>query len=241
MAMKTRLLTRILTAFSLILAANSNAQELVGGWEGGPSNGYAFAAPIFSFPKSSEGSAWVLRPAASYLYYETRDVTGVTDVRSPGASLGVAWRWRSPQLTASIGPGYESRWERRTLPSGAVINQTKTGATVAADVYWQAAPLTRVTWSGSYGDSDQYYWSRVGLARQLATVDANNKTALSVGADVTVQGNPDIARQQAGGLLEVNFLKARSSLQLRAGYSQSRNAGQNESQPYFALGFYVEW
>lgn len=238
--MKIRLLARILIALSLI-PANGNAQELVGGWEGGSGNGYAFVAPIFSFPKSGEGAAWVVRPSASYLYYETRDAAGVTDVRSPGAALSIAWRWRTPQLTVTLGPGFESRWERRTLPSGAVISNTRTGVTVAADAYWQATPLTRLIWSASYGDSDRYYWSRVGFARQLATGDSKNKAALAVGADVTVQGNPDITRHQAGGLLEVNFLQARSSLQLRAGYSQSRNAGATESHPYLALGFYSEW
>src|SRR5512143_1220238 len=96
---------------SLAAAFGVRAHELVAGWEGDSTNGYAFVQPVFSFPKEGNGSAFVLRPTVGYLSYESRDVSGITKIYSPGASVGFAWRLRAPRLTFTIGPGFEERWE----------------------------------------------------------------------------------------------------------------------------------
>ncbi len=78
----------VVVALALLRGPAAPAHEFIGGWEGGPGNGYGFLEPVFSFPSSGTGSAFVIRPAVSYLYYDTVEAAGITHVTSPGASLG---------------------------------------------------------------------------------------------------------------------------------------------------------
>ena len=102
-----RLLPLIAVSF-LIYSQNSTAQEVVMGWEGSSSGGYAFLSPMTTLQRGEKVSL-ILRGAASYLYYDSRDVTGITKVRSPGESLGFAVRFSGPHLSGTFGPGYEIR------------------------------------------------------------------------------------------------------------------------------------
>jgi hypothetical protein len=226
-------------ALALAAAADAGAHELIGGWEGGPSNDYAFIEPVFSFPETGNGSAFVLRPTIEYLYYEARETSGLTKVSSPGVSLGIGWRLRTPRLTLTIGPGYEARWERRNLSDGTELKDTLKGFTASADAFFQANPLTNLFLITTYGDANHYAWTRAGIKRQVTNVEFKRSTAISLGVELTEQGNSDVRRDQAGGLLEFAFLNTHTSLQLRSGYSRSRNAdGSIQRQPYFGIGVY---
>ena len=93
----------------LLSAADTFAQEIITGYEGGPSNGYGFVTPVFSFPQSGTPSALVIRPGASFLYYNFQDAGGFTNVTSPGVSFGIGYRVRTPRVTLTVGPGFEVR------------------------------------------------------------------------------------------------------------------------------------
>jgi hypothetical protein len=231
--------------FAILLSATAfgaRCHELVAGWEGDATNGYAFVQPVLSFPQRDDGSTFVVRPTAGYLSYESRDVSGVTKVSSPGLSVGLAWRLRAPRLTFTVGPGFEQRWERRDQPDGTEIKNTQSGFTLSADVYFQANPLTSLSLITTYGDANQYRWSRGAIKRQITNQDFASNRSTSLGVEVTEQGNDDVRRDEIGGLLELGFLGARASVQMRGGYSRSHNRdGSAETRPYFGVGIYRQF
>jgi hypothetical protein len=85
--MSKRLLIWLVALLGL-LTTGAAAQEMILGWEGGPSNGYGFVMPVFSIPKDGSQS-FVIRPAGSYLYYNFRELGGFTKVTSPVRP----WEW----------------------------------------------------------------------------------------------------------------------------------------------------
>jgi hypothetical protein len=234
---KVRLLPCV--AFVCLLHSTvSVGQEVVAGWEGASSRGYAFVSPAITFQRG-ESISWVLRAAASYLYYDFPEGGGKTDVRSPGESLGVALRYSAPGISATIGPGYEVRQTRRRFASGAETKTNEHGVIVQGDIFVQATPRTILSAIVSYGDANRYYWARGGVKQQITNFDNQNATTLHVGAEITGQGNNDSKSAQLGGLFEIAFPRSQGSLQFRSGYSRIENSdGSRESRPYFGVGLY---
>ena len=228
----------VIAALALTAARACVGQEVVTGWEGSAGRGYAFVSPAASFATSGQVS-WVVRGAVSYLYYDFRDDGGRTDVRSPGESLGVALRYSTPQLTATIGPGYEVRQTRRRLAAGGETRRTESGVTGQGDVFYQLTPLVNLNAIVSYGDAHRYVWARAGIKRQISNFDHRESVTTHVGGEITEQGNSDGRSTALGGLLEFAYPGLRGSLQLRAGYSRLRNPDDShESRPYFGVGYY---
>lgn len=217
---------------------DSVAQEIVTGWEGSSSRGYAFVSPSAAFATSGQFS-WIVRGAVSYLYYDFPDEGGKTRVRSPGESLGVGLRYSTPQLSVTIGPGYEVRQTTRDFASGSERRDNESGVVVQGDVFYQATPLTNVSLIASYGAANDYVWVRAGGKRQISNFDNRDATTLHAGVEITGQGNKDGRSTQVGGLFEVAYPSAKASLQFRAGYSRLTNPDDShESKPYFGVGFY---
>jgi hypothetical protein len=222
----------------LLFPAAGSGQEFVGGWEGGTTRGYGFGMPVFS-KELGGGNFLVVRGSGSFLYYKIPDATGDTRVRSPGISGGLAYRFRTPRLSLTIGPGYEVRWKRSRLSDGSELRETERGINAQGDIFFQATPLTNLNLIASYGDANRYVWSRAGVKRQVTNTKFERSTALALGLELTAQGNREIRAYQAGGLFEIMFLRARGSIQLRAGYAQERYpSGLRFDRPYFSIGLY---
>ncbi len=118
-------------------------------------------------------------------------------------------------------------------------NDTQHGATFAADAYFQATSLTSCSLIASYGEANRYSWGRAGIKRQITNTDFRRREAVSLGLEVTEQGNYDVHRDQAGAVLGWEFLKARASVQFRAGAERSRYpTGPSDTHAYFGVGFY---
>ncbi|HUO85412.1 MAG TPA: cellulose biosynthesis protein BcsS [Thermoanaerobaculia bacterium] len=229
-----------LLSLPLIGAATAlPAQELILGWEGEESRGYGFVMPVFRFGPDGPGSSIVLRPAASYLYYSLPEPGGETDVTSPGAAIGIAYRWSGPRATFTIGPGYEFRSTKRRFASGAETEEDETGINVQGDLFFNITPLTNLNLIASYGDANEYVWVRGGIKRQITNTDFSGPRSLIVGLEATRQGNDEIETNQIGALLEFGFPRARGSLQFRGGLSDTEFAGgASDTGPYFGIGFY---
>lgn len=229
----------LLIAISVILLPHlTSAQELVTGFEAGPSNGYAFISPVFSLPKSGK-NVFIIRPTASYLYYKFRDAAGSTTVNSPGLSLQIGYRRQTRRLNFTIAPGIEVRWDSRKLANGQKVERTQTGAIVGADVFFQATPLTNLNFISSYGSANRYLFTRGGIKRQITNKKFDKPVSFSVGGEITGQGNRDIRQFGGGGMFEIGFLRKKTSLQFRAGYNRQTFAlGPAESKPYFGAGIY---
>lgn len=213
--------------------------EFISGWEGdGVTRGYVFASPVLSW-KLSQNSALVLRGSVSYLYYDFPEFGGITQVSSPGGSFGVALRRTTPRMTLTIGPGYEIRETSRQFTFGPELEVDERGYTIQGDVYATPSSLSALYGIMSYGAANEYIWTRAGAKRQLSNRDFKGPTALGIGAELTAQGNYDVRSYQAGGLIEIAFLRARGSLQLRGGYSRLEySEAPAESKPYFGIGVY---
>jgi hypothetical protein len=236
--MKTAERAGLLIACLVLISPRAWSQELVTGWEGGPSNGYAFVSPIFTAPISKE-NLFLVRPTVSYLYYNFPDVGGTTDVSSPGTAVQIGYRLQLPRLTFTIGPGVEVRWERRNLGSGSTINTTQIGATAEADAFFQATSLTNLNIISNFETANHYFWTRAGIKRLITNTNYSKPVGLSIGIDLTGQGNHDLHQLEAGGLLELGFPRANSSMQFRVGYDHQWFANNSaNAKPYFGVGFY---
>jgi hypothetical protein len=221
-----------------IVAEAGHGQELIAGWEGDGSRGYAFASPVLSVGLGAH-HALVLRGAVSYLYYGFPDSGGSTAVRSPGASAALGYRLRAARLSATLGAGYELRRTLRRPSVGPSSRFSEVGLTFQGEVFVQATPLTNVNAIVSYGDANRYLWARTGVKRQLTNTRFRGPVALAIGAEGTVQGNRDAHAYQAGLLVALEFPRARGSLQFRAGYTRLQYPDQTaESKPYFGVGLY---
>ncbi|MBI1954897.1 MAG: cellulose biosynthesis protein BcsS [Acidobacteria bacterium] len=222
----------------LLRPPGASAQEIVGGWEGDATRGYAFGMPVFSIGLT-ERNFLVLRGSGSHLYYTLPEVGGETEVSSPGANAGLAYRLRTPQVTFTLGPGYEMRWTRRRLADSSQVRETERGFNLQGDIFFQATPLTNLNAIVSYGEANEYLWSRAGIKRQVTNTEFQGPASLIFGMEGTAQGNDDIRVYQAGGLFEVAFPRARASLQFRGGYSQEQFPnGQINRRPYYGAGLY---
>jgi hypothetical protein len=221
------------------VSGNAFAQEVIVGWEGGASSGYGFVSPVLSVPKTDTPSAFVIRPAVGYLYYNFREAGGSTDVTSPVVSIGMAYRLRTPRVSMTLGPGFEARWEHRKQVNGTRINKTRTGVTASADFFIQANPITTVSLIATYSQTNRYLWSRGGIKRQVTNKNFSRNSAISLGAELTGQGNRDVRQFQLGGLMEIGVLSAHSSLQFRSGYARLQFTDRSiETRPYFGMGLY---
>lgn len=214
----------------------AEAQELVTGWEGGPSYGYAFASPVFSVPLSSQ-NIFVLRPTLSYLYYDFGQGDGFTKVKSPGAGLQLGYRRQTRRLTYTITPGFEVRRDDRLLFNGRRSVNTEIGAVIQGEAFFQATRLINLNLISNYGTADHYVWTRVGFKRQV-TGSKKEGRGLDLGTELNGQGNADVHQLEAGGLIEVPLWSS-SSLQFRSGYAHLWFAdGSTQVRPYVGVGFY---
>lgn len=222
----------------LALPLHATDVELVAGWEGYGGHGYAFVSP--AVVAGSEG-AWsaVIRGTAGYLYYTLPDPGGDTRVTSPGAALAVGPRLRLGRLTSTITVGYEVRDTKREPAQGAAETVREKGVTLQGDAFFQATPLSTFSLIASYGAANRYVWSRAGWKRQVTNRSFREPTALSLGLEVTGQGNGDLRAYSAGALFEVAFLPGHASLQLRGGFGTTDYAqGGSAANAYGGIGFY---
>ena len=230
--------TALLIISLFLLPKLANGQELVSGWEGGPSYGYAFVSPVFSVPESDRNT-FVIRPTVSYLYYNFQQDGGSTIVRSPGAALQIGYRRQTRRLTYTIGPGVEVRRDDRVLSNGQRLTSTQIGATVQGEAFFQASSLTNLNIVSSYEMANHYVWTRAGFKRQVTNTKFEGHTGLAIGAELNGQGNHDVHQLEAGGLIEVPLRLHNASLQLRCGYAHLWFAGgSTASRPYVGVGFY---
>jgi hypothetical protein len=221
-----------------LLASAASAQEVVAGWEGDLDHGYAFASRMLGIRLGAHHGVGV-RFAASYLYYQFPDLGGLTEVTSPGIAAGLAYRVRSRRLTATIGPGFEVRRTARRPAAGTHARVTERDVTAQGDVFFQPTPLTSVSALFSYSHAHQYLWSRVAIKRQLTNTRFTRPAALGVGVEMTAHRNENVRAYQAGAVVALELLRARASLQFRAGYTPLRHpADTGESRAYFGVGFY---
>jgi hypothetical protein len=215
--------------------AAAAAQEFVGGWEGSPARGYAFASPRLGV-RLGGGASLDLRLAASYLYYEVVETGGVTAVRSPGASAGMAVRWSGGALSAAAGAGIEQRWTMRKQQSGPEVRRIERGLAAQAEVFVAPAGRTTVSFLAAYGQANRYLWTRLGLLYRTSMAGAVRPGA---GIEATTQGNADVRAWQVGAVASLELPRLRASLQARSGVAWLRHAGAaRESRAYFGAGVY---
>jgi hypothetical protein len=223
---------------AIFIALPATAQEVNTGFEGGPSSGMVFVSPIFSLPFGTN-SAFVIRPTASYLYYEKRNALGETKITAPGASLGLGYRYSEGRFTFAVGPALEVLWERRKNLLAPDTRERLVGVIFAGEASYQAMPLTNVDLSASYDQTIQYYWSRVGVKQQVTNLQFDKSWALLVGAKVMGQGDKDVQQLSGGGLVEFAFDKGQTGLQIRGGYSWLNFADHSrDTKPYVGAGLY---
>jgi len=226
--------------FAVVVMAYSPAtigHELITGWEGNSSRGYAFVSPAFTVNRS-EPFSWLVRGIVSYLYYDYPDGGGRTKVRSPGESLGVALRYSGPSLTATISPGYQLRQTKRYLASGSTTEQDESGGLIQGDLFYRTSALTTLSLLGSYSAANDYVWVRGGAKRQLTNSNNEGSTTLHMGVEVTAQGNKDTKSAQIGPVLEIVYPRVDTSLRFHAGVQRVEDGDSRSSEGYFGIGLY---
>jgi len=215
------------------------AQEVVAAWEGNSFSGNGVLGTAFQIPMSTT-SAIMVRPTASYLYYDVRQLGVVsTHVTAPSVSLGLGYRYSDGRVTFDIGPSVQVLWERRKTVAGFSTEKTHVGAGIASAVSLQFTPLTSVSLLAGYDTANKYFASRAGIKQRVTDFQLQKPWWLLVGAEVIGQGNDEAHQISAGGLTELAFDQGRSALQLRAGYSWFNYPDHSKiERPYVGAGLY---
>lgn len=212
--------------------------EVVGGWEGSDTSDYAFVSPIFSFPVNPSGDI-LIKPAAHYLRYQTRDALGQTTVQSPGGSIGFSYRYHDPKLTIDIGPALEFIREERKPASGLGTTESKVGVLASANIFYQFDRNSGANVLTDYSETNHYFWSRGGLKTRFINRDYKGPLGLSIGPEVTYQTGNGVEQIGGGMMVELGLDRVATSLQFRGGYSRtSYSDNSHSSSPYFGVGLY---
>jgi hypothetical protein len=209
-------------------ARHASAQDVVAGWEGGDSSGYAFVSPSARIPVTMT-QAVLLRATASYLYYNSQ-ADGPTDVMAPGAAAAAGYRFAGSRVNLAVLGGFERRRVEGTWEQGAAGS---------VELFVASTRLTQISALGTYAQAHRYSWSRVGLKRQFTNTAFTGSRTLSAGVEASAQGNVDVTSYQLGGVLEHAWLRSGMSIQVRGGLSTSRYAaGPDKGRPYIGVGIY---
>ncbi len=217
----------------ILLIAPCAARETVTGFQGGPSTGEDFVAPIMSLKLDTKSSV-VVRPTASYVYYGTRDDTGAMMTTAPQASFGIGYRFTGTKLVFDIGPAFEVLSQERKTLIGKTTDQMLMGAAFATHLYYQATPFTSINVAANYDEANGYSWSHAAIKERVTDLEFQNAWALLLGADLTEQGNTAVRQLSAGGLLEFAFDKGETALLFRAGCAWLDFAGQSSNAGAYA-------
>lgn len=204
---------------ALVAAALAGpAVEGVAGVEAAPRQIYAFAAaaPVF---RVGEGAAIVPRATGSWLGYEADTEAGLVRVRSPGGGAAFAVRGDVGPVTLSAGLGAEARATTRSV-DGVSTEELEIGPLGTADLWW-SLPKAAVFAFGSYSAATGWAWGRVGGQVDVARL---GEARLRLAADVTVQGNDDIASFGGGLGLALGWERPQASVAARGGVAAERNA-----------------
>jgi hypothetical protein len=226
--MKT--LARVAVSFMALVTVShpSAAQDVVAGWEGDGTAGYAFVAPTAGIPVTASQSV-LFRATASFLYYNSL-ADGPTDVRAPGGAVVIGYRWHDSRANLAVFGGFERRRIHR---------RWEEGVAASGEMFLSATRLTQVSALVSYAQANRYTWVRAGAKHQLTNTDFSAPRSVSVGIEATAQGNRDVTNYELGAVLEHAWLRADTSVQFRAGYSRSAfPSGADQRKPYFGIGIY---
>ncbi len=214
------------------------AQEVMAGWEGNSFSGNGAVTAAFTIPLS-QTSAIMIRPAASYLYYDVRQIGLVTEVSAPALSLGIGYRYSDTRVTFDISPAVQVLWERRKMIGGTTTERRRVGAGIASGLSFQATPLTFFNLVAGYDTSNKYFTSRAGIKRRITDLQLQKPWWVQIGAEIIAQGNDETRQLSGGGLAEIAFDRGKSALQLRAGYSWFTYPDHSKlERPYLGAGLY---
>ena len=184
-------------------------------------------------------SAIILRPTASYLYYDVRQIGLTTRVTAPALAFGVGYRYFTDRVTFDIGPAIQVLWEQRKVVGGMSSNRTLIGASVGASLSLLATPTTSLNFAAAYDEANRYYSARTGIKQRVTDLKLTKPWWLALGAEVIAQGNYESQQVSTGGLAELDFDQGRSALQLRAGYSWFTYPDHSKlERPYLGAAVY---
>jgi len=183
----------------ILLIAPCAARETVTGFQGGPSTGEDFVAPIMSLKLDTKSSV-VVRPTASYVYYGTRDDTG--------AMMTTAPRHRSHRLSLQPAPSSCSTSDRlrgahqsaRRL-IGKTTDQMLMGAAFGR-ILLPGDAVTSINVAANYDEANSIPGRTHAIKQRVTDLEFQDAWALLLGADLTEQGIPPCAieRRRASGV-----------------------------------------
>lgn len=222
----------------------SSAQvELLGGWEGDSNDsGYAFTTIGYTHP-FTPSIGITTRVTGGFLYYSFREGTGKTKVESPGGNILVGPRLTFPgtSINLLVGPQINQIREETTTASGRrEKSEDRVGVTLNGSIWHQFTPRWDSLGIINFDSVNHYTWGRGGLKYRLT--DDKQPLHLSIGPELTLQGNADIFSVQGGGLFEIHYSPAKLSLGLRLGYKHSSfQQAPSRDDLYYGLGFYTQF
>jgi hypothetical protein len=209
-----------------LAALSIDAQEWIGGAEGGEGFGSAYLQRRVT-RKLASGNELVLWAGASYLYYDL-DEGPERSVRSPGVNGGGMYRWILPNAQIGLGGGYDVRWTEREFSDGTAVQDTEHGPLAMGEGAIRFSERVFSSASVSYSDSNEWLASRANVMFEVGS-------GFRIGPEVGWHGNDDLEVEELGGILE--FAMDEQWLWIRAGQARERErSGIEQTRPYFSVG-----
>jgi hypothetical protein len=228
----------IASVLALAAMADPPRGEVLAGWAGNTNQGYGY---LFAMPSlaRNEDASLVLRGGASWLAYHYFEGGDRVAVDSPGASLGLGFRYSPSTVSVGMSAGVEGRTTTRQTSKADVERSYELGGAVSGDVYWRPGRRVALFAICNFSGPQAYVWTRAGAIRQvIPTSKRGAPVSLWLGLDGTARGNQDTRAIEAGGVAEIQLRDLDSAISIRGGMSVEEAGDRWVREGTVGLGLY---
>jgi Cellulose biosynthesis protein BcsS len=236
--MMKRILSFTLAFIGLIILFNNSfafaadrgtSADIYSGWESNfDGQGYALIGAALE-ERLSEMLALRAQASGSYLYYKFNTAGEELKARAPGADFLIGPRLyleKDMHVSLLMGVNYRNTSLRpSSLSSLANVHGADTGFTVLSDFDYWMKTHTNIGAMITYSTAPEYTWGRIRLKQQAYNLDYSGPINFNVGAEGTGGGNRDYTQYEGGGLFEIYYIPAKTSLLLHGGYEHDTTHG----------------
>jgi len=187
--------------------------------------GFSFLGVDIS-QKIEKGLCIKARLVPNYLTYKYKSETRMIRANSPGVYGLGGLKLEGKNSSISMFCGIEYR--------NTNLNPDKKDAKVRGDtialllqgeLYYQIFRFTELGFFGSYSSTDNFFYEKIKIKRQITNLDFKKPNSLHLGLEQFYGRNPDFKMIGLGPVLEIYNIPKKFSLILRGGYKHDKTFG----------------
>jgi hypothetical protein len=226
----------------LILIASARAEPMHGallaGWSGTTVHSYSYLTAQPTLLRAGPVKL-LARATVSQLHLTGHDGTEVTEVDSPGLSLGPAVAFTPGELALVLGAGAVARHSRTRAGEVVHDRQLSLDLSLSGNLYWRPAQRASISTQVTLGATSETLWARSGAT--FPVLPAERPVSLWLGLEATSSGPLSSLVTQVGPVVEIPVRPLRASVGLHAATPVSDLVGSRFALENTTLGVDACW